>query len=178
MNEEIAYYFEQLKDMFPEKTSTQIQDIIVMVLESEGMSSVEEKFEMMVNMLIEHDCPNEAGPSGSNASFQHEIPSEIYHHIIQVFPNVSIPYLEELCKSKSNDLDDIIDDLSLCGYETVPRDPIDIYTKLKQLLPQADPTYLQEKAQDLARKSEDALNAFIDNAIISDDYPTIQVYLK
>lgn len=46
------------------------------------------------------------------------------------------------------------------------------------MLPNADPSYLEQQARDLVHKPEEELKRFIENAIEKDDYPTMQDYRR
>lgn len=53
---------------------------------------------------------------------------------------------------------------------------MDILQQLREMLPDADPNYLEKQARSLAYKSTSDLKVFIENAIENADYPTMQDY--
>lgn len=57
-------------------------------------------------------------------------------------------------------------------------DPLDTFEQLKELLPYASPEYLKKEADILAFKAEFELKRFVENAIETNDYPSLQEYLK
>lgn len=67
---------------------------------------------------------------------------------------------------------------ALDDYPKKDIDPLDTYEQLKELLPDASPSYLKEQADVLAFKSEMELKQFVENAIEKSDYPTLQEFLK
>lgn len=181
-NDCTSYFSEKLKEMFPEKTDQQIFEIIAMVLEGDDGSD-EHRYENMVNLLIANDGGNEGAVGydravGYDPSYQPQIPPTIYNNVMSLFPNVCPKYLETLYEKLGDDLEQILEDMFENGYNMIENDPLDLYSTLKQLLPEADPLYLKEKAQELANKTQQDFNLFIENAIMSSDYPTMQNYLK
>lgn len=76
------------------------------------------------------------------------------------------------------DFDAVVDELSLGSYPKKDVDPLDTFEKLRELLPNADPSYLREEAQILAFKPESDLKVFVENAVEKADYPTMQDYFK
>lgn len=63
-------------------------------------------------------------------------------------------------------------------YPKKKADPHSVYEQLKEMLPNADPTYLEEQANSLIYQPENALETFVENAIEKQSYPTFTEYLK
>lgn len=63
-------------------------------------------------------------------------------------------------------------------YPKREADPSSVYEQLKLMLPNADPSYLEEQANSLIDLPSNALDSFVDNAIERENYPTFDEYLK
>ncbi|XP_050501008.1 uncharacterized protein LOC126880956 isoform X2 [Diabrotica virgifera virgifera] len=105
----------------------------------------------------------------------------------EIFPQACPDYLRKLCRGKQwSEFDNLVTVLLSNEYpqrpERVPSPPkeLDLDEQLnivKELLPDADPTYLRYKCEKIGNDVE-ALNAFINEARELKNYPTLKEYLR
>lgn len=53
-----------------------------------------------------------------------------------------------------------------------------MWEQLKSALPEADPDYLHKEANRLALLTQEDIDAFVEDAIENNQYPSMQDYLK
>lgn len=110
--------------------------------------------------------------------------------LIEMFPDASSEYIRSLCIGKvwgEGVFDEIVTLIfSDEGYPRRPErqpsppkeiDPEEQLNFLKMMLPEADPTWLQQKMEELMG-DQVALNHFVDDTIKSNVYPTMKEYLR
>ncbi|XP_025831279.1 uncharacterized protein LOC108735577 isoform X2 [Agrilus planipennis] len=112
----------------------------------------------------------------------------LIYQLLEIFPEACPDYLRKICKNRTiklSEIDSLISEILSSDYpkrkivEEEPKeiDANELSEHLKELLPNADPTYLEMKAEQLANKPDD-LKVFISNAFERHDYPTMKEYLR
>ncbi|KAF2884008.1 hypothetical protein ILUMI_22126, partial [Ignelater luminosus] len=112
---------------------------------------------------------------------------ELIDHLMEIFPEVSPNYLRYICYGKANTptvLHELISKVILennrddQGQSTLKaRDFEEQLEILKQILPDADPSYLEENCRELIDKPEE-LRKFMLRLIESPVYPTKKEYIR
>ncbi|XP_045464143.1 uncharacterized protein LOC123673603 isoform X2 [Harmonia axyridis] len=180
-------YMAILQEIFPNRPIDQIEDVIQMVEENE---EVEHSLETMINLLSESgDSTLEHGNEGLDeaAGFAH-IPAEnnvewrkLVLFMEKIFPDICPIFLWNFCETNNFDwseVEEIADRLVEGGYELRTGNRCDaIFAQLSDMIPDADPDYLREKAELLAKQAPDNLQQFILAATETNGYPTRKEYL-
>ncbi|XP_056642134.1 E3 ubiquitin-protein ligase RNF216-like isoform X1 [Diorhabda sublineata] len=166
-------YLHTLRDMFPRTNEDVLNDVIELVLENSPEDSFEQKIENMINMLTAEGAQ---GPI-PNVSTPH---SELFTNLASIYEDVDESYLRRYAEGKPDhfNIEDALDELSLCNLPKKMNDPTRIWEQLKSVLPNADPSYLKKQANKFASLPTTELNVFLQNAIENNNYPSMQEYLE
>lgn len=109
--------------------------------------------------------------------------------VLEMFPDVSRDYLNQICQDKTyNDATfaEVLDLMLETDYpKAPPRTPSpevsvtheEQLAMLKEMLPDADPTFLEAKVQELGDNKR-ALEQFLENILATKKYPTMKEYLR
>ncbi|XP_066255060.1 uncharacterized protein [Euwallacea similis] len=141
-------FVEYLKELCPHRSETQIQEVYALIQEERPEDSPEQKLENAFNMLSTQPDFNTPGYS----------------------------MVEESLQNTSNYDSD--DEGAVGGYDLKVVDVNSIWKKLQDALPEADPSYLRKKAENLAMQDENSMMEFLNAAVENNDYPTMEEYLK
>lgn len=107
-----------------------------------------------------------------------------------MFPNVSRDYLNLICQGKTyNDstFAEVLDLMLGTDYpKAPPRSPSpeisvtyeEQLAMLKEMVPDADPTFLETKVQELGDNKEARLERFIENLLTTKNYPSKKDYVR
>lgn len=182
---------DHLIEIFPNKSRASL-DYVIDVIENEASyDSYENKLDNAIDMLIEIEDEPDGGTRhveafgtlsearGETRTVTDEVLSSYFNHLINIFPDACPSFVRNLCYStRSVNFDDLIEKMTLNEYPKKETHPREIFDKLREMLPNADPLYLQGQADTLAYQTENDLKNFLDNALEKGDYPTMENYLK
>ncbi|XP_044269959.1 E3 ubiquitin-protein ligase RNF216-like [Tribolium madens] len=185
----------------------QIDEVIDIVLNNSdnNIAPFENQIEIMTDLLLESgdSCLSKKGESSSGAintyftnnyanildeneegavGFAHTtygLTKTETNSLLTLFPDICPKFLD--CFVKRNpalNFDEIVNELSEIDYVKREVDPLDMWEDLKEMLPNADPTYLRNQARVLAKRPLEDYEEFLKNAIEKNDYPTLQDYLR
>ncbi|XP_064211571.1 uncharacterized protein LOC103312285 isoform X1 [Tribolium castaneum] len=198
--EEVNRYKERLSIMFQGSSTSeqQIDYVIDIVLNNSNNNLLpfENKIEIMTDLLLESgdsllslkggnleaNITNCASSEEGAVGFAYTKPRltkiEI-NSLLTLFPDICPKFLDSfVAKNPTMNFDEIVNELSQTEYAKREIDPLDMWNDLKQMLPNADPTYLRNQARVLAKRPLEEYEEFLKNAIEKNDYPTLQDYLR
>ncbi|CAG9769904.1 unnamed protein product [Ceutorhynchus assimilis] len=194
-----------IKEIFPFKSEQQIREIIELVEQGSSSDSAEQKLENIYNMLFGdgqnglngaqapvdtetlglerffHESDDDGDDEGAVGYCQNNDQLSGYLNQLQsVFPDASEEFLWDFCRERSRgfDLNTAIDDLTRDGYDRKIVDADFIWNRLKDALPEADPSYLKIQAERLVYEEPRMLEEFVNEAYENNDYPTMESYVK
>ncbi|KAJ8979957.1 hypothetical protein NQ317_001542, partial [Molorchus minor] len=131
---------------------------------------------------------SEAGTSGSSNNKKIVVDEKLVLKLIEMFPEACPAYIRNICDGKQwSEFDDVITViLSNPSYPKRPQrvsspvkelDVEEQYEILKELLPDADPTFLRMQCERYANDDK-GLKQFINQAMENKDYPSMKEYLR
>ncbi|CAG9827379.1 unnamed protein product [Diabrotica balteata] len=160
----------------------EFMDVISLVSESNIMEDMLEPNPVEINLC--ESVPTVDITSEPREKYYDE---SLIIRLKEIFPQACPDYIRNLCQGKQwSEFDNLVTELLSNEYpqrpERVPSPPkeIDLDEQLKivkELLPDADPTYLSYKCEKIGNDVE-ALNAFINEARELKNYPTMKEYLR
>nr|XP_022913642.1 E3 ubiquitin-protein ligase arih1-like [Onthophagus taurus]XP_022913643.1 E3 ubiquitin-protein ligase arih1-like [Onthophagus taurus] len=105
---------------------------------------------------------------------------EMLETMINLLSFTGNPDKEDIILTKNSEPDELLDEATGINWDLASssKKKQDVFTfqKLTDVLPNADPSYLEEKSKEL--HCEEDLQNFIDNALDNKNYPTVEEYLK
>ncbi|KAF2879984.1 hypothetical protein ILUMI_26187 [Ignelater luminosus] len=197
------HYTNYIQELFPNKSIETIKDVIEIVLRQTPLDNEEYQLENVINLLTEttddvqiSSEKHNSGRISANSSNEENLLDEAAGHsrtineqelsmyfdqLLMLFPDACPSYVRDLCNKRRKtfiNLDSLIDEITSINYPKRKIDARSVFTQLKEMLPNADPSYLRKQAEALAYQSENELKQFVENAIENSDYPTMENYLK
>lgn len=176
-----------LREIFPNKSLAAIDDTLLAIENQIPDESFEIKLDSATEFLIATD-DNEGGDEihllnearGESRKLTEQELSSYFDQLINIFPDACPSYIRDLCFNSSGcvNFDLLFEKMTLADYPKKQIHPRDIFDQLRDMLPNADPTYLQAEADKLANRTENDLKTFLDTALETGDYPTMESYLK
>ncbi|XP_018564406.1 uncharacterized protein LOC108905853 isoform X2 [Anoplophora glabripennis] len=129
-----------------------------------------------------------AGPSNACAQRSKVLDNNLVFKLMEMFPEAHPDYIKNICDGKKlAHLDHVLTViLSAPDYPKRPKrdpsppkevDPEEQFQIVKELLPDADPTYIRMQCEKFAN-DEKGLKEFINHAMEAKDYPTLKEYLR
>ncbi|CAH1128313.1 unnamed protein product [Ceutorhynchus assimilis] len=129
-------------------------------------------------------------PTNQDLPVNLAVDEKLVMKLMEVFPNVAPDYLRIICAGKQwseGTFEQLMDTiLTLDNIPTRPERPVspekeiepqEQLAMLKSMFPDADPTYLERKVNELIGNKV-AMTAFIEKAMDTKDYPTMKEYLR
>ncbi|CAH0559360.1 unnamed protein product [Brassicogethes aeneus] len=144
---------------------------------------------------LDPDAPEFVGelPSSSNAPQARVVDlgkysTPVANLLVEMFPEACPKYIRNLCKGKAlKDLDDIVTEILIAGddypkREEKPAGPEELDVErqleiLKEVLPDADPAFLQTQCERY-RGNPDGLKLFTADALETKNYPTLKERIR
>ncbi|KAJ8925111.1 hypothetical protein NQ315_001292 [Exocentrus adspersus] len=169
-------YANVLRQMFPGVTDEIVYDVINIVEEDDPAASYLAKMAKMQNLMSGYGA---WGPLP--ATISEDMVDLYYKNLMEIFPDADPDFMLEFCREQPAamlDLDAAVQRLVTEGYDRVELDPLLIWEQLKDALPDADPSYLKKEAVRLVSLPQQELHLFLQQAIETNDYPTMKEYLQ